>query len=93
MDCGFYWASFWLTLGCMGLAAVVLEARAWWLGRRLGGRLWLTVRLDPAGLTERQRRRLERAARQLCRLRWPGAVILWQQGEEGDRGTTAGAED
>ncbi len=94
MDCGFYLASFWLALGCMGLAALALELWAWRLTCRTGNRIRLTMELDCAGLTAREQARLQEAARRLRRLRWPGADISFQNaGEEGNCGTTTGTED
>ena len=76
VDCGFYLVSFWLALGCMGLAALGLELWAWRLAWQAGDRLRLTMELDCAGLTAQERTRLAAAARRLRRLRWPGAEIL-----------------
>lgn len=94
MDCGFYLVSLWLTLGCMGLAALALEIWAWSLSRQAGERIRMTMALDCAGLSARQQARLEAIAGRLRRLRWPGAEILIENaGEEGNCGTTAGTED
>ena len=94
VDCGFYLASFWLALGCMGLAALALEFWAWRLTCRTGTRIRLMMELDCAGLTAQEQARLQEAARRLRRLRWPGADISFQNvGEEGNCGTTTGTED